>query len=59
MQKVTITIETGNDAFTECPGVEIARILMETAEQFAARGTVLRKLYDINGNAVGECVITD
>lgn len=47
-----LTIETGNAAFEDDPGAEVARILREVAE-LAEEGSTSGPLYDINGNPVG------
>jgi len=59
MATVAITIDTGNAAFEHHPGGEIARILREIARQFDDNETVIRKLFDLNGNAVGSCTVTN
>jgi hypothetical protein len=56
--KITIEIETGNDAFRENGETyEIGRILTEFGKRLHDGGmniyTMSSKLYDINGNAVG------
>lgn len=53
-------IETGNAAFEEDPGHEFARILRKLADQLEAGDlNGYRKLFDYNGNAVGECQISE
>ncbi len=57
MKKVTIEIETVNDAFTPEPGDEIGRILdfigkcIPSHEDYSAFSS---SLCDINGNTVGK-----
>jgi hypothetical protein len=53
MERITITIKTGNAAFTDSPTAEIARILRRLAGQFERDGLPPKTLRDINGNAVG------
>lgn len=54
MSTITIKIDTDNDAFSEYPEQEVARILNELAEGIANGkiddSTTIR---DINGNTVG------
>lgn len=58
MENITITIETGNDAFADEPATEIARILRGLADSFEQYGrSQFRKLYDLNGNACGRVAI--
>jgi len=52
MEKVTVTIKTGNAAFEENPNMEIARILRELANNLEA-DVQPGKLRDLNGNTVG------
>lgn len=56
--KLTITIESDNDAFAPHPGVELARILRDVARkienQNAAQVASTWPLYDVNGNFVGK-----
>ncbi|USK62287.1 hypothetical protein [Peribacillus asahii] len=52
MEKVTVTIKTGNAAFEENPNMEIARILRELANNLEA-DVHPGKLRDLNGNTVG------
>lgn len=52
-----LTIETGNAAFDDCPGAEVARILREAATAIE-RGTRGAPLHDINGNRVGRFDLT-
>ena len=59
MERIIITIETGNAAFEESPTGEIGRILRDLAERFEQDGLLHdRQLYDINGNDCG-CVQVD
>lgn len=49
-------IETGNAAFDEGNAhLEVARILRELAKKIEQSEFMEHKLYDINGNRVGEC----
>lgn len=48
----TLRIETDNEAFTDNPKAEIARILRETADRLES-GRYVNKLRDLNGNTVG------
>jgi hypothetical protein len=59
MERLSLTIETGNAAFTESPTGELARILRDTADKLE-RGDILdsHPLRDINGNRVGLVTIT-
>ena len=58
MEKIEITIETGNAAFDDEPATEIARILRKLADEFEQFGhSQFSKLYDLNGNACGRVVI--
>lgn len=54
MSRVTVTIDTDNDAFSD--GDELPRLLNEAAIRIAD-GELLRrdsfKLFDVNGNSVG------
>jgi hypothetical protein len=59
MKKLTITISTENDAFTDDPRGELAGILEVLTKRLRYSGEednvfILR---DINGNRVGECVL--
>lgn len=62
MERITITINTGNAAFDDEPATEIARILREIAASMERDGTPsLVELQDgtflvrdINGNKCGE-----
>ena len=58
MEKITITINTTNDAFGGIPDLaqyELARIINKLAIDIAD-GREPEKLLDINGNAVGKVV---
>ena len=61
MNKITITIETGNAAFGETPGeatTEIGRILRKYARQIEDDPSYIdRVLADSNGNKVGRVVV--
>jgi len=65
-QRITVRITTGNDAFVEDPGAEVARILRDAADRVQASwhltervpSTVI-KLLDINGNSVGSLLMQD
>jgi hypothetical protein len=48
----TLKIDTGNAAFDETPGEEVARILRDVATALE-RGTRGAPLHDSNGNRVG------
>ena len=49
----TIKIDTGNAAFDDLPGQEVAMILRDLATVFARGGIPPVKLYDSNGNHCG------
>jgi hypothetical protein len=49
---VRLSMETGNAAFADAPGAEVARILRSTAERVEG-GELELVLRDINGNRVG------
>lgn len=58
MERVTITINTTNDAFGDIPDLaqyELARIINKLAIDIAD-GREPEKLLDINGNQVGKVV---
>lgn len=58
MSAVTITINTGNDAFVADAGGEVARILRDLADRLEdglSAGSV--PLRDGNGNTVGSAVV--
>lgn len=54
--KLTIEIESVNDAFAVDPDIETVRIIRQAADSIegAAGATVHHHLYDINGALVGE-----
>lgn len=53
--KLTITIETENDAFQQSCASEVARILRNYSERIVQWGVVSdSKMRDINGNTVGK-----
>ena len=54
--KATITIETGNAAFSDYPEFEIARILRKLADRIEDRGIEDTSICDINGGRVGGLV---
>ena len=53
MRKMTIIIETGNDAFEPDPSVELARILKKLAKGLEV-SFAPAVIQDINGNPVGK-----
>ena len=58
MERITITINTTNDAFGDIPDLaqyELARIINKLAIDIAD-GREPEKLLDINGNEVGKVV---
>lgn len=57
-ERITITLTTENDAFSDEPATEIARILRKLADVIeSGLATDETPLRDINGNRVGVCVI--
>jgi hypothetical protein len=56
--KLTITIDSDNDAFEPDPGPELARILKDIARKIADTNqyqiATTFPLYDMNGNFVGK-----
>lgn len=54
-----IHIETGNAAFADEPATEMARILRDLADQIEDFPAPYTVLFDVNGNAVGECEISE
>jgi len=50
--KIEIVINTDNDAFSENPLAEVARLLREEA-QIIENGHVNHYIVDLNGNTVG------
>ncbi len=65
MGKVTVNIDTDNDAFgnnSDSIKREVARILEEAGSSFhidESDSLTKRKLYDINGNWVGDITYQD
>jgi hypothetical protein len=55
--RLTITIRTGNAAFTDDPHAELARIIREYADRLEG-GREDCALMDYNGNHVGEAKVT-
>ena len=55
MEKITIEIETVNDAFSEYPELEIARILQDLAHKIE-NGQQPERIRDINGNTIGRVI---
>jgi hypothetical protein len=53
MERIIITIETGNAAFEDSPTGEIGRILRDLADRFEQNGIPDGNLLDINGNVCG------
>jgi len=53
MERITITIDTGNAAFDDTPATEIGRILREIAENFESFGVGGGDILDVNGNVCG------
>ena len=47
-----LTLETGNNSFTDQPGIECARLLRQAAKNVEA-GALCENLSDLNGNPVG------
>lgn len=54
MKKLTITIETTNEAFQPDPWFEVARILADLTERIERNGGAPFTLRDLNGNTVGK-----
>lgn len=60
--KITITIDTSNDAFTGRPQAEVARILVGVVDRLAS-GTITlwvgrdETLKDLNGNKAGDFIV--
>lgn len=54
-----VQIETGNAAFDDSPATEIARILRDLARRFEEGICDTVNLYDINGNKVGRCYVSN
>ena len=57
-ERITIVIETGNAAFEDRPGGEIADILRNLAAVFARQGIPGGHLRDSNGNRCGSVTIS-
>jgi len=57
MERITITIQTGNAAFADYPSAEITRILRKLAQRFEQDGIPPDVLLDVNGNRVGTVVV--
>lgn len=55
MERITITIDTSNDAFRDIAQYELARIINKLAIDIAD-GKEPETLLDINGNKVGKVV---
>ena len=55
MKRITITIDTSNDAFRDIEQYELARIINKLAIDIAD-GKEPETLLDINGNKVGKVV---
>lgn len=59
MSKYTVAIRMDNSAFEDDPGAELARILRRLADGLERGGITtaeVARLYDVNGNNVGEAV---
>lgn len=60
MATIRITIDTGNAAFEDFGGSEVARILRKLADRYDDEGLhVFAALHDVNGNKVGETELLD
>ena len=60
MKEITIRIETENAAFEDQEYEEVSRILQEIIDSnYLLKTKDKRKLYDINGNPVGELIIKE
>lgn len=55
MERITITISTGNSAFEDNKEYEVARILRGLADKIED-GREPSKLMDVNGNSAGKVV---
>lgn len=55
--RFTVKIDCDNSAFGETPEYEVARLLRDLAEH-VVNGTTAKRLYDSNGNEVGEAKFT-
>jgi hypothetical protein len=59
MAKFTLSIDCGNDAFSDAPLTEVSRILTATAKQLADNGKPQHAaLRDYSGNTCGEWTFT-
>ncbi len=56
--KATITVQMDNEAFTDYPASELARILRDLSEKVEA-GIMVCAVMDGNGNRVGQFEVTD
>lgn len=56
MEKIIITIETGNDAFQPYPMHELIKIF-EKLKMKSIEGSLPSKILDSNGNTVGKIEI--
>lgn len=52
--KITIDINTGNDAFRENYQAELAECLNNTVRRIVRNGQLHGSLFDSNGNTVGK-----
>ena len=60
MEEITIRIETVNAAFEDQEYEEVSRILQDLIDSnYLLKTKDKRKLYDINGNPVGELIIKE
>lgn len=57
-ERITIIIDTDNDAFADMPGQEVAGMLRDLALVFARGGFPGERLRDSNGNTCGSVAIT-
>jgi hypothetical protein len=55
----SLEIDTGNAAFEDSPGAEVARILRVVAERIEAGEDGVIALMDANGNKVGLADLSD
>lgn len=53
MERIIITIETGNAAFDESPTTELRRILHDLGDRVYDDGIFPDQIRDINGNVCG------
>ena len=59
--RFTLTVDMGNDAFTDAPDDELARIIQHTAQKIATQGFEKSEsvaVHDVNGNRVGAWKVT-